>query len=170
MKSIIKVQNTLDSIAKLLNMICVAAFALICLLQVVLRSFHTSIMWAEEASRYLLYVTVFVGTVLCTRENGHFSIDLLQSILPEKARVIQKLIVHIAMFVFSCYFTASSFTLSKATGKLVSIVMKIPMGKLYWVMIICGAWMAIYILIMIVEDILAMIMTFKKREIVESGQ
>ncbi len=46
--------------------------------------------WSEEACKYLFIWSTLLGAVLVASDNGHFSVDMLTSLMPKKVSAIFK--------------------------------------------------------------------------------
>ena len=61
----------LDVLNKTLLFIAVSSFCIICFAQVIFRYvFNNSIVWADQACRYLFCVSTFLGAALCVNEKN----------------------------------------------------------------------------------------------------
>ncbi len=70
------------------------AMALFAFLQVVMRYlFHRGFSWGEETERYLCVLLTFFGAAWGIERGSHFSMDILQRLLPEKTRFWQARII-----------------------------------------------------------------------------
>ncbi len=84
------------------------ALALFGFLQVVLRyAFSSGFDWAEELGRYLCIAFTFLGASIGVRHGTHFSVELVQKLLPERpARVLHALasLISAALFFLVAYY------------------------------------------------------------------
>lgn len=157
--------SAMDFIAKCVCAVCAFGFFCIIVWQVISRFFFNATMnWTDEACRYLFYIMVFAGSVLCVNENGHFSIDICTTLLPEKAKKIVSILVYIISIVFLVYLTQSGLHLSSQTVGQHSNVLGIPTDKLYLVMPISSALMILYTLRVAIEDLFADKLGLRKEE------
>src|SRR4029453_16574350 len=65
-----------------------------------------SLLWAEEASRYLMIWLTFIGSGLVLRYGGHVGIDTLQDALPRYAVAIRASIFVILLAFFALMIVA----------------------------------------------------------------
>ncbi|MCP3900673.1 MAG: TRAP transporter small permease [Desulfobacteraceae bacterium] len=57
--------------------------------------FNKPITGALELTEFFMAIVIFLGLVLLTSEEGHVTVDLLDSFIPEKVKAIQKIIINI---------------------------------------------------------------------------
>ncbi len=114
--------------------------ALFAFLQVVLRYlFHSGFAWGEELNRYLCILLTFAGAALGVERGSHFSMDVLQRILPPGARIwherITLLLTAIIYGVVAGYGINQVVRLQRFSSH--SPALQLPMSGLYLI-IPCG--------------------------------
>ncbi|MCK5099138.1 MAG: TRAP transporter small permease, partial [Desulfobacteraceae bacterium] len=57
--------------------------------------FNNPITGALELTEFFMAIVIFLGLVLLTAEEGHVTVDLLDSFIPDKVKAIQKIIINI---------------------------------------------------------------------------
>ena len=124
-----------------------AAMAAMVFVNVVLRfTTDRSILWVEEAARYLMIWLTFLGAGLVLRYGGHLGIDTLQEAFPSHAPAIRAAIFSIMLgfFAFMVWvgLRYAAFAWAQTTP-----VMQIPIGAVYLAMPI-GFVLAIFHLLM----------------------
>jgi TRAP-type C4-dicarboxylate transport system permease small subunit len=106
-----------------------------------------SILWVEEASRYLMIWLTFVGAGLVLRYGGHIGIDTLQRALPRHAAWIRA-----AIFLLLLAFFATMLWLGARYAMLTwgqtTPVLQVPIGAVYLAMPIGFALMIVHLLLM----------------------
>jgi TRAP-type C4-dicarboxylate transport system permease small subunit len=106
-----------------------------------------SLLWAEEASRYLMIWLTFVGSGLVLRYGGHIGIDTLQDALPRYAAAVRALIFVILLAFFSLMIVVglryAAFAWNQTTP-----VLQIPIGAVYLAMPVGFALMIAHLLLM----------------------
>jgi TRAP-type C4-dicarboxylate transport system permease small subunit len=106
-----------------------------------------SLLWAEEASRYLMIWVTFIGSGLVLRHGGHIGIDTLQEALPRSAVAIRGAILVVLLAFFSLMVIVGSryavFAWSQTTP-----VLQIPIGAVYLAMPVGFALMIAHLLLM----------------------
>jgi len=128
--------------------VMLAAMALMVFANVALRFLtDQSILWVEEASRYLMIWLTFIGGGLVLRYGGHVGIDSLQERFPALAPWIRAVIVALllALFVFLAGVAARYVAL---TWVQTTPVMGIPMGAVYLALPVGFGLMALHLLVM----------------------
>ncbi|WP_417583140.1 TRAP transporter small permease [Pelagibacterium sp.] len=105
--------------------LCLAGMVVLVFGNVILRYFFNSgITQSEEFSRWLFVWTVFVGSILVLRENGHLGVDFVVNSLPRPLRVVALAVSHILMLYATWLIIAGSWvqvrvnlnTFAPATG------------------------------------------------------
>lgn len=127
-----------------------AAMALMVFANVALRFLtDQSILWVEEASRYLMIWLTFIGSGLVLRYGGHVGIDTLQSALPRHAAWIRR-----AIFVLLLGFFATMLWLgvryTMFTWGQTTPVLQVPIGAVYLAMPIGFGLLIVHLLLMAV--------------------
>jgi TRAP-type C4-dicarboxylate transport system permease small subunit len=106
-----------------------------------------SLLWVEEASRYLMIWITFLGSGLVLRYGGHVGIDTLQEALPRRAAAIRAAIfaVLLAFFVVMIVLGLryAAFAWNQTTP-----VLQIPIGAVYLAMPIGFALATTHLLLM----------------------
>ena len=139
------------------------AMSIILFVQVVFRFvLHAALPWSEEASRYLLVWTAFIGGAYGVRRGAHIGIEAFALLLPKKAQKVLNLFVLVVSTVVCCVILKYgidivSTQLSK--GQL-SPAMRIPMGYMY-AAIPVGMF---FFIIRHIEEIIVEIKNFNKVE------
>lgn len=142
MKSANKVLSKVEQyfIAILLLIIAVVLFV-----NVVLRIFDTSLMWAEELARYSIVWITFVGASVCVYKGAHIGVDVIMNIIGEKPKKVLSIILAIFSLFFSVVFTYFSFkiTMNVHGTNQASSTLGIPMYLVYAAMPVGGILMSI---------------------------
>jgi TRAP-type C4-dicarboxylate transport system permease small subunit len=125
-----------------------AAMAVMVFANVALRfTSDRSLLWVEEASRYLMIWLTFLGGGPVLRYGGHLGIDTLQEALPRHAAAIRVAIFAILLgfFVFMVWVGVryAAFAWQQTTP-----VMQIPIGAVYLAIPIGFALMILHLLLM----------------------
>ena len=125
-----------------------AAMACMVFANVVLRyaSGH-SILWVEEASRYLMIWLTFVGSGLVLRYGGHIGIETLQERLPAHGPLLRALIV-VLLLVFFVAMVWLGTVYASRTWSQTTPVMQLPVGSVYLAMPIGFALLIVHLLLM----------------------
>ena len=139
------------------------AMSIILFVQVVFRFvLHASLPWSEEASRYLLVWTAFIGGAYGVRRGAHIGIEAFALLLPKKAQKVLNLfvlIVSTVVCVVILKYGIDIVSTQLAKGQL-SPAMRIPMGYMY-AAIPVGM---VFFIIRHIEEIILEIKNFNKVE------
>lgn len=148
MKNVLKIFfGIVDKAARIISGVCAAAFFILIIYQVICRSFlNISANWTDEACRYMFFVMVMAGAILCTNENGHFSIDAAASFLGKKANAILALAIDLLSGFFLVSLACSGWLLAEKGANQSSNMLDIPMHLVYIVIPICSVIMVLYVL------------------------
>ncbi len=60
--------------------------------------FNSPIVGALELTEFSMAIVIFLGLVLLTSDEGHVTVDLLDSFIPDKIKAIQKVIINLINF------------------------------------------------------------------------
>ncbi|HVO87725.1 MAG TPA: TRAP transporter small permease [Casimicrobiaceae bacterium] len=125
-----------------------AAMALMVFANVALRyTTGQSILWAEEASRYLMIWLTFIGAGPVLRYGAHIGIDTLQERFPRQAPFIRATIVAL-LLVFFVVMTWLGVRYAMLTWAQTTPVLELPVGAVYLAMPIGFALLALHLLLM----------------------
>ena len=128
--------------------VILAAMAVMVFANVVLR-FTTShsILWAEEASRYLMIWLTFLGSGAVLRYGAHIGIDTLQDRLPRAAPAV-RLLIFVLLIGFFATMVWLGVRYAMLTWGQTTPVLAIPIGAVYLAMPIGFALMIVHLLLM----------------------
>jgi TRAP-type C4-dicarboxylate transport system permease small subunit len=125
-----------------------AAMAIMVFANVTLRfTTDRSILWVEEASRYLMIWLTFLGMGPVLRYGGHLGIDTLQEVLPRHAAVIRGSIfaLLLAFFAFMAWVGLRYAVLAWSQT---TPVLRMPIGAVYLAMPIGFALAMLHLVLM----------------------
>lgn len=144
----------LDIFQKSAVFISAVGFCLICFAQVVARyCFNNSIVWADQACRYLFCVSTFLGSALCVKDRKHTSIDILAEFLSERGKKIQNISIHAIIAVFGIVLCKSGYKLAKKAMRQKVTTLPLKMGMIYMMVPVSAVLITINALRVIMEDI-----------------
>ncbi|MGL4789760.1 MAG: TRAP transporter small permease [Anaerotignaceae bacterium] len=129
-----KLKKFIDNFEGYCCILTLTAMSVIVFIQVIFRFvLKSSLPWSEEASRYLLVWTAFLGGAYGVRQGAHIGIEAFSMLLPKKAQQILNILIMVACIVicgiiFNYGFSIVQTQLSR--GQL-SPAMRIPMGYMY---------------------------------------
>ncbi|UOR11363.1 TRAP transporter small permease [Halobacillus amylolyticus] len=137
-----------------LTIILFIAMTIMVFTQVVLRFvFDSSIIWAEEFSRYAMVWLAFLGATIGIRHEEHTRIDFFLKLLPKKLKKLMEIVNKILCVIFLGVITYYSIIMFESTFSLLTPAMKIPIGLVHSILPATGIIMIVYILIQIVDII-----------------
>src|SRR5512143_100880 len=106
-----------------------------------------SILWVEEASRYLMIWLTFLGAGIVLRYGGHIGIDTLQERLPGAAPVLRAVIFALLLAFFAAMvWLGTRYAL--LTWDQTTPVLQIPIGAVYLAMPIGFGLLIVHLLLM----------------------
>lgn len=108
-----------------------AAMSVIVFAQVIFRMVHASIPWSEEASKYLLIWSTFLGSAMGIRKGSMVGLEFVGNLLPEMGRKILKAVVDMLMAASLLLLIAVGFWASWRVWFQTTPVLKLPMGLMY---------------------------------------
>lgn len=123
--------KTVDKICLLLVVIMLAAMVGITCAQIVCRLWFKALNWSEEATRYLLVWSTFLGASCVYRANGHIAITALHGLIPLKMKKAMQIAIHvlcIVVFVMAVYY---GIIYAGRQSAQLSASMRIPMSYMY---------------------------------------
>ena len=153
-KAITAILRVLDVAQLTALFISAVGFSIICFAQVIARYVvNNSIIWADQACRYLFCVSTFLGAAICVKERKHTSIDFLAEVLPSKGKKIQTIIIYAIIAVFGIVLARSGYELAiKAMRQKVS-TMPLKMGQIYMMVPISAAFITLNAVRVVVNEI-----------------
>lgn len=102
-------------------------------LNVILRYiFKSSSTWIEEAVRYLIIWTTFIGSAVCFRKGSHMGIDLIFSLTKGPVKKAIEIFGLIASFIFMIFLFKYGLDLVLFTKKTGQITPSLEI-KLFWI-------------------------------------
>lgn len=133
---------------------CVLMTVILCCsaLQVVSRYvFGSSVTWTEEAARYSFIWLDMLGASILTYKGGHAVVDLFSHKLSPKFKKLYQSFVLIAVMYVGVILAQYGYQLSKMTFKQTSSSLKLPMGLVYGVLPLCGVFVCLFTVNMIIN-------------------
>lgn len=102
--------NLLKKLIYYANTALFSAAFIICIASVVFRYiFNDSIIWAEEAVRFLFIMVFFLGAAEACRQDKHIFMDLVVDVIPEKPRKILRNVTDLISILFLLYIAYLAF-------------------------------------------------------------
>lgn len=158
-----KINDFLYRVLGYILVVLLSAMVAIIFLQVVYRIKKGALTWSEESARYIMIYLTFIGAALAVRDKSLISVEAVMVKLPPKIRHIINIIVEIVTEIVFFIMIYYGFRLFKLTMTQISPVLKIPMGYIYFAIVLGFFLMAVFNLENIGE-------LFKNRQEVEDGK
>ena len=136
------------------RIVTIVAMTAIVFYQVVARIvFKWSSPALEEAARFIMIWSIFIGAVVTTREDGH--IKMGGFVRTEKGRLHFELISKIITFAFLCVFVKWSFDYAVYSWikGMNSIVLGVPLVVVHVCFVVTGTLMAFHTLIHLIDRV-----------------
>ncbi|MFY0543897.1 TRAP transporter small permease [Brevibacillus sp. H7] len=128
MQQAIKIIDAINKLLSIVLSVVLAVMALLIVAQVFTRYVvDISLTWSEEAARYLMVYSVFLGAALAIRYQKHVAIEILSESINEKARRIVKLIIMIICIVFFFMLLVKGIDILELVSRQKSPALRIPM-------------------------------------------
>ena len=152
MKFLSNLSYILDKICGILIAIMLGLMVIFTIAQVVCRTWFTSLSWSEEATRFLLIWSTFLGAACVYRHNGNIAITIVQNLFPESIRKILRILVHASCLILFCMLCYYGFLYC---GRQVRTAAAIPikMKYIYSCLPISMIILAIHSMAMIIEEV-----------------
>ena len=123
-----------------------AAFAVMSV-QIFLRYvLNDSLIWSEEAARYLLIAIAFLGCATGCRKACHIRIDVIDLVLPPRSRTLSLAVDAIVLF-YVAYVAWLAIEIIPILGRQPSTAMRMPMWIAYGVIALGFALAALRIVL-----------------------
>lgn len=129
-KGIKRLSDNVDKICLAVVVIMLAAMVGITCAQIICR-FFKALSWSDEATRYLLIWSTFLGASCVYHSGGHIAITALHGFVPHRLRKPLQIIIHIlCMIVFVVAIYHGALYAGRQSAQL-SPSMRIPMCYMY---------------------------------------
>ena len=146
-----RLNTTID---KGIKIVLIAAFSLMVIAstaQILFRFvLNLPLDWTEELSKYMFVWSTMLACAMYTRNRQHSTVDLVQSLLPDKPKRLLQLVVDIGCIFFYIIFIAGGCVLTVITMNRLTPATQVPMGLMYLSVPVSGVLM----IMMTVENIL----------------
>ncbi len=133
-KAVLKVDKVLSSVESIISAACFVCMTLMVLFGIFSRYFITvPLTWVEETSRHLMVIGIYTGVAICTREKSHLALDMIPSMLPQKASKILVFINQVIGLVSLIVISYITIQYSNQAFKYhqLSPALRYPMGFMY---------------------------------------
>lgn len=154
MKSLKKLIETINKYLKYVTIISMSAMLLVIFLQVIFRYvFHHSLTFSEELARYLFVYTVFFGTAIVARQNGHIVMGVLTQKLKGKVAKYTKIVAYACTLLFVVILFYQGIRMMMLTSYQLSPALRISMSYVYFAIPAASFVMICNILVLILDTL-----------------
>ena len=126
-----KLSDVLDTICSYIIVVMLGAMVVITGAQIVCRMAFTALSWSEEATRYLLVWSSFLGASCVYKHSGHISITFVQDMVPAALSKVLKLLVHVVCTILFVVVIIYGMKYFGKQGNQLSAAMRLPMKYIY---------------------------------------
>ena len=152
-RKLIKIDNTLAKGEGWALISLVVLMTVVVLLQVIYRYLLMQpLHWSEELARYLFGWISILGAALSLRRRGHFGTDFFFRMLPPRWKRSFAFLILLLMGIVVMVLLAQGIVLVQKTADQESPAMEISMGWAYASLPVGAAFMAIHLLVMLLEE------------------
>lgn len=124
--------------------LCVLGFVVFAFLQVISRFiFNFSIAWTEELCRYLFVWMVFLGAGIGVLQRKHIAVDIVPNLVPDRYRKYYNVLLDLMIIAFCLLLIRYGAVFASKAMRQRSPAMQIPLGYVYYGIILGGAVMLI---------------------------
>jgi len=135
-------------IEDVLGVLALLAALVVMAVQIFLRYvLNDSLIWSEEAARYLLVAIAFLGCATGCRKASHIRIDVIDLVLPERARRILSLATDAIVLAYVLLVAWLAIGIIPILGRQPSTAMRMPMAIVYGVIALGFALAALRIVL-----------------------
>lgn len=165
MEKVIKIIDSMNKGIKVVLAASLGVMSVVIVAQVILRYFfHHTFTWAEELSRYLMVLSVFLGAALAIRTQSLIAVEVVAENISERKRKVLKLFVYTLCIVFFIILLVVSIDIVGAVSKQLSPALQVKMSIPYLAIPIG----TIALILNSIAVILELIMNKKSEEKVEA--
>ncbi|MBQ7486399.1 MAG: TRAP transporter small permease [Clostridia bacterium] len=152
MQALKKISTVLDKVCGVCIVIMLGLMVIFTMAQIICRTWFTALSWSEEATRFLLIWSTFLGATCVYRHSGNIAITALQGAMPPKVKKVMAILVHIVCLVlFVILFVNGVQYCSKQVRMAAAIPIK--MKYIYSCLPISMVILAFHALVMMLEEI-----------------
>ena len=143
----------LKNIEEILASIAISITVLVVIVNVVLRyGFGFVVPWSEELSVICFIWAVYLGISSCYKHKLHMGVDVVVSMLPEKAKIPFRLCVSVFLLALNILMAVLSYQYLMLSNK-VTPVMGVSYFVINGVLLLCFSLMAIHTVRFIANDV-----------------
>ncbi len=137
--------------------LCIAGFVAIAFVQVVSRFvLNHSLYWSEEMCRYMFVWMVFLGSGIGLLHRRHITIDVVPNLIPKAFKKYYNAAIDLIIIAFSVLVIAYGYGFAERGMRQGSPAMQIPLGYIYYGIVVGGAVMLVNCLRAMLTDLFAL--------------
>lgn len=157
-KAVKKASDGLDRICCWIVVLTMGGMVLFTSVQIIARVFFQALSWSEEATRYLLVWSTFIGAGCVYKRRGHISVTFVQDLFKGNAKKIVQMLVHLLCAAFFAIVVYFGIKYVGKQGSQLSAALRIPMKLMYMAIPVgCG--------IMLLHAVSALFEVWEKKEV-----
>ena len=148
-----KISDVVNTIVEYVVAILMGLMTIVVFVQVLFRIFSGSLPWSEEAARYMMIYLVYLGASVGVKYGNHIAVEFIATILPKKGQDVLEVIVDLlSLFCFGVIIVYG-MKIVDVTMMQRSPAMQLPMGYIYFSLVLGGALMFLQGLIDMIKTI-----------------
>lgn len=132
MEKVIKIIDSMNKGIKVVLAASLGVMSVVIVAQVILRYFfHHTFTWAEELSRYLMVLSVFLGAALAIRTQSLIAVEVVAENISRQKRKVLKIFVYLLCIVFFTILLVLGITMVGDVSRQLSPALQIKMSIPY---------------------------------------
>lgn len=150
--SLSSLSNALDKTCAVIIAIMLAMMVIFTIAQVICRTWFTSLSWSEEATRFLLIWSTFLGASCVYRHNGNIAITVIQNFFPQRTRKNLRALIHGLCLILFCVLCWYGFLYCSRQVRTASAI-PIKMKYIYMCLPVSMIIMSVHAAVMFIEEL-----------------
>ncbi|AYO29547.1 MAG: TRAP-type transport system small permease protein [Thermoanaerobacteraceae bacterium] len=99
---------------------------------------NSPLAWSEELARYLFVWITFIGASVALHRWGHFQVDIVVNLFPDKVKRITEIVVYLLIMIFAFIMVYYGFILVQYTSTQLSPALQLNMAIPYFALPLSG--------------------------------
>ena len=152
LSSLSSLSNALDKTCGVVIALMLALMVIFTIAQVVCRTWFVSLSWSEEATRFLLIWSTFLGASCVYRHNGNIAITVIQNLFPKNTQKNLRALIHglcLVLFIILCWYGFLYCSRQVRTASAIPIKMK----YIYMCLPVSMVIMSVHAAVMLFEEL-----------------
>ena len=144
--------SAVDKIVRVLIVLLFGAIIIIGCMQIVSRYvFSLPIVWADEAQKYLFIWMVMIASAYAVRQKKHVAADVVLGNVNPRVKAVMEVLIELCALTLFILFVILAPRMIRVNMSTISPTLGIPMGYVYYSMLIGPAIMLFYTVVDIYE-------------------